>query len=68
MAQSGAEYEGLETLVVDGFADDGTLVSGHVCFNHRQVFGLKSIFVVEPIIVGVHQCTGHAHRKHLILR
>jgi hypothetical protein len=29
---------------------------------------LRRIFVVEPIIVGVHQRTGHAHRKHLILR
>ena len=27
MPQSGTEYEGLETLVVDGFTDDGTLVS-----------------------------------------
>ena len=68
MPQSGTEYEGLETLVVDGFTDDGTLVSRHIGFKHRQVFGLRSIFVVEPVIVGVHQRTGHAHRKHLILR
>ena len=59
MAQSGAEYEELETLVVDGFTDNGTLIPRHICFNHRQVFGLRRVAGLlvlqsgEDIVIGI---------------
>jgi len=67
VAGTAAQLHLLEVLFIDGFANDGALVTVHQCLDVRQRCVLVFVLLVFPVVLGMDERSRHIHLDALLM-